>query len=265
MKFTTTTTLLAIAAAPAAINAFMPSGTTTTSKYSFGLRMGYLDDLNKYMGSPEDEEPEVDDSREATKLAGDKVDRGGVGDWSQFVDFDEFDGGDGQMGVAGDGNKQLEKFDMSSMAKSKEMSAKNAWGKTTGYAEDLKAQGMEAQRAQQLENWKNQQEVLTARKQQRYMTDSFDKPTGEDDQWSLASFGIERNTDFDMDQEWGVATKGDTIEGVIDMKARMGQADAFEFTVKVCSSLFWCCEKTSHLYLLLFSLNIFFTTILCVE
>ena len=62
------------------------------------------------------------------------------------------------MGVAGDGNKKLENFDMSAMAKSKTMSAKNAWGKTTGYAEQLIAQGMEAQRAQQLENWKNQQE-----------------------------------------------------------------------------------------------------------
>lgn len=72
--------------------------------------------------------------------------------------YSEFDGGDGQMGVAGDGDASLEKFDMSEMAKSKAMSAKNAWGKTTGYADQLIDQGVEAQRAQQLENWKNQQE-----------------------------------------------------------------------------------------------------------
>lgn len=39
-----------------------------------------------------------------------------------------------QMGVAGDGNKGLDKFDMTQMAKSKTMSAKNAWGTSTGYA-----------------------------------------------------------------------------------------------------------------------------------
>ena len=66
------------------------------------------------------------------------------------------------MGVAGDGNKGLEKewAGAAEMAKSKTMSAKNAWGKSTGYAETLIDQGMEATRAQQLENWQNQQEVL---------------------------------------------------------------------------------------------------------
>jgi len=62
------------------------------------------------------------------------------------------------MGVAGDGNSKLENFDMSSMAKSKTMSAKNAWGKSTGYADDLIEKGVDNQRAQQLENWMNQQE-----------------------------------------------------------------------------------------------------------
>ena len=69
------------------------------------------------------------------------------------------------MGVAGDGSgNKLEAFDMTSvvktMDKSRDRSAKNAWGSTTGYADDLIDQGMEAQRAQQLENWKNQQEGM---------------------------------------------------------------------------------------------------------
>ena len=136
------------------------------------------------------------------------------------------------MGVAGDGDSKLETFDMSQMAKSKTMSAKNAWGHTTGYAESLAAQGIDTQRAQQMENWKNQQEVLHARKEQRFMTDSYDGVTNEDDQWSLANFGIERNQDFDLDREFGAVTAGD-IEQVIDMRARMGQNDAFEFNVKV--------------------------------
>jgi hypothetical protein len=123
---------------------------------------GYLDSLGGAL--PPEEEVQEDDSYEATKLDKSKVSNYGVADWSSFVDFNEFDGGDGQMGVAGDGNSKLEKFDMSSMAKSKTMSAKNAWGKSTGYADVLVAQGMEQQKAQQLENWKNQQEVrLTAK------------------------------------------------------------------------------------------------------
>ena len=44
------------------------------------------------------------------------------------------------------------------MAKSKTMSAKNAWGKSTGYADALIEKGVDNQRAQQLENWMNQQE-----------------------------------------------------------------------------------------------------------
>jgi len=57
------------------------------------------------------------------------------------------------MGVAGDGKKGLDKFDMSELSKSKAMSAKNAWGSSSGYADSLVAQGVETSRAQQLENW----------------------------------------------------------------------------------------------------------------
>jgi hypothetical protein len=73
------------------------------------------------------------------------------------------------------------------------MSAKNAWGTTTGYAEDLIAQGMEATRAQQLENWNNQQEVLNKKRQQKYMTEDFDKVSSDENWRSLTSFGVERN------------------------------------------------------------------------
>ena len=100
------------------------------------------------------------------------------------------------MGVAGDGNKKLEKFDNTEIAKSKSMSAKNAWGTSTGYADTLVAKGVDTARAQQLENWHNQQEVLNKRKQQRFMTDDFDQVGGEreDENWrELAKFGVERN------------------------------------------------------------------------
>lgn len=137
------------------VAAFLPVSTHLPSKVAL---KGYLEDMGAI--GPE-EEVEEDDSREATMLDKSKVSNMGVGDWSEFVDFEEFDGGDGQMGVAGDGNKKLESFDMSSMAKSKTMSAKNAWGTSTGYADELVEKGVEQQKAQQLENWKNQQEVCT--------------------------------------------------------------------------------------------------------
>jgi type II secretory pathway pseudopilin PulG len=56
---------------------------------------GYLDDLKKYTTDPEPEKVE-DDSREATNMSLDQIDRYGPGDLRQFVDFNEFDGGDGR-------------------------------------------------------------------------------------------------------------------------------------------------------------------------
>merc|ERR1712018_221336 len=107
-------------------------------------------------------------------------------------------GGDGQMGVAGDGNKGFEKFGTDvqpQLAKSKMMSAKNAWGETTGYADELIAKGMETQRAQQLENWQNQQEIRKRQQAARqFESGQWDSVSTEDEDWrKLAKFGVERN------------------------------------------------------------------------
>jgi hypothetical protein len=155
---------------------------------------GYLDDLtNDLYGEDPNPIPE-EESHQATDMKKEDVDRMGPGDWSSYVEFNEFDGGDGQMGVAGDGKQGLASFDMTQMAKSKSMSAKNAWGTSTGYADQLVDKGMDTQRAQQLENWQNQQEVLERRKAARSMTDDFDAIDTADENWrDLASFGVERN------------------------------------------------------------------------
>lgn len=195
---------------------------------------GYLDDLSAELYAEEDTPDVEGTTREATKLDQDKVDNYGVGDWSSFVDFDEFDGGDGQMGVAGDGNKKLEKFGsdvQAQMAKSKAMSAKNAWGKATGYAEVLMDKGMEATRAQQLENWMNQQEVQAQRNQQKHMTEQFDTNTEEVNQWDLSKFGVERNQDFDLNEAFGAVVAGD-IDGTIELTACLGQPSIYEFSLK---------------------------------
>jgi len=195
---------------------------------------GYLDDLSEELRAPSND-PDLETDREQTKMAEEDKDRFGVGAWDDYVEFDEFDGGDGQMGVAGDGNKKLESFDMSSMAKSKMMSAKNAWGTSTGYADSLIDSGVDTQRAQQLENWHNQQEVTKQKQAQRWSVDQYDNNPDEreDENWrELASFGVERNQDFDLEEEFGAVQIGD-LEGTIEINARMGGAPAIhEFGLK---------------------------------
>ena len=81
------------------------------------------------------------------------------------------------------------------------MSAKNAWGSNTGYADELRSKGVDTARAQQMENWKNQQEVLNARKQQRWLTEDFDSAAkaGEQDWRKLSDYAGVRVADTDLD------------------------------------------------------------------
>mmetsp|Transcript_554 Transcript_554/g.1418 ORF Transcript_554/g.1418 Transcript_554/m.1418 type:complete len:139 (-) Transcript_554:155-571(-) len=54
------------------------------------------------------------------------------------------------------------------------------------------------------------------------MTDDFDnKVESADEDWrKLASFGVERNQDFDLNEEFGAVTTGD-VEGTIELAGRM--------------------------------------------
>lgn len=199
---------------------------------------GYLDDLSAELYKEVDN-PDIEGStKEATNLEKEKIDRFSVGDWSSYVEFDEFDGGDGQMGVAGDGNKGLEKFgddvspSIAKIGKSRSMSAKNSWGSSTGYADKLRDKGVETARAQQLENWANQQEISSRRKSQQAMTEIIEEKQGDDVDWrTLSKFGVERNQEFDLDETFGEVAAGD-IEDVIEMSANLNQNDVFEIEVK---------------------------------
>lgn len=198
---------------------------------------GYLDDLQAQMDQGKEEEEEEDDSHEATMMSKDQLDRYGPGSFDGFVDFDEFDGGDGQMGVAGDGSKGLEKMGGTpQFAKSKTMSAKNAWGSSTGYSDSLLERNpkMDVARAQQLENWMNQQEILKAAKEKKFMTDAFDavNESAEMDWRELAKFGIQRNTESDLDEEFGAVVAGD-ISGVIDIHTQVNRIESYEISVVV--------------------------------
>ena len=194
---------------------------------------GYLDDLSKELYSQEDT-PDIEKTREATNMDKSLIDRAGPGSFADYVDFNEFDGGDGQMGVAGDGNAGLEKIDaVPELANSKSMSAKNAWGTDTGYANQLREKGVETARAQQLENWANQREVRAKTRQMQEMAEAFDaiEQTAEEDWRTLAKFGVERNEEFDMDEEFGPVTAGDDIEEVIELKTALGKVVTYDIHV----------------------------------
>ena len=203
---------------------------------SSSLKMGYLDDLSKELYAEEDT-PDVEaQSRETTKMDKSQVASYGPGSFADYVDFNEFDGGDGQMGVAGDGNTQLEKMDaVPQLAKSQSMSAKNAWGSSTGYADKLREKDpkMDTARAQQLENWANQQEVRAKNQQLKEMADNFDshQTTAEENWRQLAKFGVERVTDFDYDEEFGAVSVGDDIEGTIEIKTALNRVETHSMGV----------------------------------
>lgn len=210
MKLFRSSWCLLLAAAASSTFAFAPCSISnkgvrvtfksTTITVSSSSNKNYNDELY----SPDATPDVAADQREANVLDKAKVSNAGVGDWSQYIEFEEFDGGDGQMGVAGDGKKGLDKseFETSSVAtnmnKSRARSAKNAWGSgsASGYADSLRARGVETSRAQQLENWANQQEIKRKKDQQRYMTEQFDQVSqNADADWrTLAKFGVERNT-----------------------------------------------------------------------
>ena len=198
--------------------------------------MGYLDDLSNRTPR-NDEYDEEKESLEATAMDRNMVDRFGPASLQDFVDFsDEFDGGDGQMGVAGDGNKGLEKLDAAPTIfnKSKMMSAKNAWGTATGYAEELlkKNPTMDVSRAQQIENWQNQREVW---KKQQYVkefeiADQSRQESADMDWRQLAKFGVERNEKFDLDQTFGAVVAGD-ISDTLEFRSIIGRAATHTISV----------------------------------
>jgi len=222
-------------------NSSLSSLSTSTLSSPVVLK-GYLDDLSSDLYKKDEVIDEVADSREANQMNSEQLDRYGPGNLDQYVEFEEFDGGDGQMGVAGDGNKGLDKSEFetgalaSSMNKSRARSAKNAWGTSTGYAEELIAKtGMDSARAQQLENWHQQREIQARKQQQKYMTEQFDQVSqnAEADWRTLAKFGVERNQEFDLNEAFGTASiEGGEMAGEISVQARPGGIGYQEFLLR---------------------------------
>ena len=123
MKLSAIALILALESATAFSPCVVKSPSLTTSS-NIGPLYGYLDDLSSELYGEDGNPVPEEETREATQMKQEDVANFGVGNWNDYVEFDEFDGGDGQMGVAGDGNKKLEGFDMKEIAKSKSRSAR---------------------------------------------------------------------------------------------------------------------------------------------
>lgn len=244
MKFNANVLLL-LAFGSSSSTAFnLHTGTPFSSKRTSKVVVkGYLDDLSKDLTSKSAAEYDAaTESLEATTLERSQVDRYGPSSLRDFKDFsDEFDGGDGQMGVAGDGQKGLDKIGSSptlasSLGKSKMMSAKNAWGTSTGYADELLNQNptMDVARAQQLENWQNQREVYNKNQwvKQMEIADDTNQRNAEVDWRTLAKFGVERNQDFSLDEAFGAVAAGDKIEETVTMKSTIGRPAVHTINLK---------------------------------
>merc|ERR1719305_201554 len=183
-KMARTTLALLLASRAAAL---VPTLRTTSISKTIS-RVSYLSevedaDKKKKWWDQDDEGREESNPRDHTGV-GEADSNYGPTNYEGFIDADGFDGGDGQVGVVGDGKNHMEEFDMSAEdsrglkggrklnqmgGRESKLNAKNAWGTTTGYAEELAKRGMVeideygedklARRRQQLENWRNQEEL----------------------------------------------------------------------------------------------------------
>lgn len=97
-------TSLAMTALLTTTTAFSPQLSSSSSTRRSNSRLsGYLDDLSKELNAPDGSSSMEDIDTDKMKMDKNQIDRYGVGSWDDYVEFEEFDGGDGQMGVAGDG------------------------------------------------------------------------------------------------------------------------------------------------------------------
>jgi hypothetical protein len=98
MTFRTTLLLLTVTSSTKAFTVLLPCANQQRGMGMSSLTrvQGYLDDLSKDLYAPDATPDIVAESKEMTDMSKEKIDRFGPSDFSQFVDFHEFDGGDGR-------------------------------------------------------------------------------------------------------------------------------------------------------------------------
>jgi len=175
--------------------------------------------------------PDVDPSSEigsvSTKMDKEKIRHYAPGDFAQYVDHDSsdlFDGGDSEMGLAGDGNLGLRRIGRDvSPHMARTMTAKiDQAAEVSSYADELLDNpGMDVTRAQQLENWATQNEIAMANRY-TYLNDRTQDYHGH--------YTADGNGE---DQSFFVypIEAGDNFEGTIALKAPIYGVAAHEFMV----------------------------------
>lgn len=180
-----------------------------------------------------DVEPPSDHEKlgpDSTKMSKDKIDRFGPGGFEQFADFpDQFDGGDSEMGLSGDGNvglKNLGREESPHLARTftakihSEESYQQGVASMSYEDELLQANpGMDQVRARQLENWATQQEIALAN---RYMNERSQESYGSDE-----GYFYEDTEDLSTPVE-----AGDDLEGTITLKAPINRVARHDIMLK---------------------------------
>jgi hypothetical protein len=141
--------------------------------------------------------------QEYTKLSKDKIDRFGPGDFNDFSDFpmDQFDGGDSDMGLSGDGIIGLQKLgrDVSPhLARTLTAKIEDNYGgflaaSSVTYADELLQANpaMDLVRAQQYENWATQNEIaLSNRIMNEMVQDTTTYQYGQETEYYAVSLSL---------------------------------------------------------------------------
>ena len=153
---------LSLAVSPAHFVAAF-SGAFTIPRYVSSVELNY-----RSLHHGPDVDPSSDIESDSTKMDKDKIHHYGPGNFAQYVDHDSsdlFDGGDSEMGLAGDGNLGLRRIGRDvSPHMTRTMTAKvDQAAAAISYADELLSNpGIDAARAQQLENWATQNEIAMA-------------------------------------------------------------------------------------------------------
>ena len=127
---------------------------------------------------PDIEPASEQEGYEFTKMSKDKIDRFGPGDFNEFSDFplDQFDGGDSEMGLSGDGRIGLQKFGrdvyphlartLTAKIFTDESDQEVFVSGSVTYEDELLQTnpGMNSVRAHQYENWAIQKEIALSNK-----------------------------------------------------------------------------------------------------
>lgn len=166
--------------------------------------------------------------RDYTKMDKAQIQHYGPGDQlSQYVDpSDLFDGGDSEMGLTGDGNiglKQIGRDVSPHMARTYTAKSEEDYAVSSlSYSDELLQSnpGMDPARAQQYENWAEQQEIAQGN---RYMN--------ERGQYSQGQY-VQDDT-YENDYSFThPAEIGEDIEGIIPLRAPVNGVAAYEVMLK---------------------------------